>query len=114
MTPHSRDAHDPAASSGGVPAVGMLLELSHADMNAAYDNGQAVPFARAVPWLVRYQDAWWVVYEGGWLRVVDDATAENLDQRAAQMTDADAAAARDAAIRGAIAGQAPPPPGAQP
>ena len=113
MTSRPHDAHDPATSSSGT-AAGVPLELSHAEMNAAYDSGQAVPFARAVPWLVRCQDAWWVVYEGGWLRVVDDATAENLDQRAAQMTDADAAAARDAAIRGAIAGQAPSPPDGQP
>jgi hypothetical protein len=108
MTSRSRDAHDPATSRGGAPATGMPLELSHADMNAAYDSGQAVPFAQAVPWLVRYQDAWWVVYEGGWLRVVDDPTAEDLDRRAAQMTNADAAAARDAAIRGAITSQTPP------
>jgi hypothetical protein len=109
MTPHPRDAHDPATSPSGAPTTGAPLELSHADMNAAYDSGQAVPFAQAVPWLVRYQDAWWVVYEAGWLRVVDDATAENLDQRAAQMTDADAAAARNAAIRGAVTSQAVPP-----
>ena len=93
--------HDAAAREAPTPADAPV-ELTHAQMNAAYDSGQAVPFARAVPWLVRYRDAWWVVYEGGWLRIVDQPTTQNLDERAAQMTEADIEVARSAAIRGAV------------
>jgi hypothetical protein len=108
MSSRARDAHDnPAAAPA---ATGAPLELTHAQMNAAYDKGLAVPFAQAIPWLIRYQNAWWVVYEGGWLRVTDQPTTENLDQRAAQMTDADVQAARDAAIRAAVASQTAPAP----
>lgn len=99
-----------AAATGNVTA-GMPLELTHAQMNAAYDTGQAVPFAQAVPWLARYQEAWWVVYERGWLRIIDRPTAESLDRRAAQMTGQDTEAVREAAIRGALStAEAEPPP----
>ncbi|HLI78016.1 MAG TPA: hypothetical protein VKV02_13810 [Acidobacteriaceae bacterium] len=90
--------------------TGMPLELTHAQMNAAYDTGQAVPFAQAVPWLARYHNAWWVVYEGGWLRVIDQQTADSLDRRAAQMTGQDKKTARDASIRGALSSVQPQPP----
>jgi hypothetical protein len=81
------------------------LEVSHAHMNRAYDNGDAVLFAQAVPWLVRYDGSWWVVYERGWLRVTDEPTATDIDQRAAQITEAEAKKSRDAAIRAAVASQ---------
>jgi hypothetical protein len=84
-------------------AAGLPLELTHAQMNAACDTGQAAPFAQAIGWLARYRDAWWVIYEGGWLRITDTATTRDLDQRAAQMTEADTHAARQAAIRTALA-----------
>lgn len=58
-------------------------------MNAAHDNGEAVPFTQSVPWLVRHDDSWWVVCERGWLRVTDEPTAADLDQRSAQMTEAE-------------------------
>jgi hypothetical protein len=90
----STAAHDPAESGP--------LEISHAEMDAAYSRGEAVPLGRAIPWLARYQDAWWVVYEGGWLRITDKATEVDLDQAAARLTAAEAVAARDAALRGAF------------
>jgi hypothetical protein len=90
----SNAAHDPAESGP--------LEISHAEMDAAYDRGEAVPLGRAIPWLARYQDSWWVVYEGGWLRVTDESTQADLDQVTARLTAAEAAAARDAALRGAF------------
>jgi hypothetical protein len=97
-------AHSDAQDDGSVgsPTAGAPLELTHAQMNAAYDNGHAVPFA-GIPWLIRYDGAWWVIYEGGWLRIIDQPTADSLDQRAALMTDADVNAARTTAIRGALA-----------
>src|SRR5580693_7116637 len=101
MSPQARDPHHQAA---GRMTAGLPLELTHVQMNAAYDNGQAMPFAGVVPWLARYQDAWWVVYERGWLRITDQAAADSLDQRAAQITDQEAEAARGAAIRAAVAG----------
>jgi hypothetical protein len=79
-----------------------ILEVGHARMNAAYDSGEAVPFAHSVPWLARYDGSWWVVYERGWLRVTDEPTVADLDQRAAQMTEAEAKKGRDAAIRAAV------------
>ena len=65
------------------------LEITHAQMNAAHDNGDAVPFTQSIPWLVRYDDSWWVVYERGWLRITDELAATDIDQRAAQMPGAD-------------------------
>jgi hypothetical protein len=61
------------------------LAMTHAAMNAAYDNGDAVPLGTAVAWLVRYREAWWVVYERGWLRVTDTVTAEELDETASRL-----------------------------
>jgi hypothetical protein len=66
---------------------GLPLAITHAEMNAAYDTGSAVPLAHEVPWLTRYLDAWWVVYERGWLRVTDELTAADIDDRAARMTE---------------------------
>jgi hypothetical protein len=109
MSSQARDPHHPAA---GHMTAGLPLELTHVQMNAAYDNGQAMSFAGVVPWLTRYRDAWWVVYEGGWLRIIDREAAESLDQRAAQITDQEVETARGAAIRAALIGtDAEPPPG---
>lgn len=62
------------------------LAVTHAEMNAAYEAGEAIPLAASMSWLIRYQDSWWVVYERGWLRVTDTATAEDLDQAAARLS----------------------------
>jgi hypothetical protein len=68
--------------------------VAHAEMNAAYDTGEAVPLGQSISWLVRYRDAWWVVYERGWLRVADDITSAELDQVAARLGQAEAATTR--------------------
>jgi hypothetical protein len=64
---------------------GPPLFLSHADMNAAYHSGDAVPLAITITWLTRYKDAWWVIYERGWLRVTDELTAADIDDCAARL-----------------------------
>jgi hypothetical protein len=111
MMPHRDQA--PRDDATGVPqaerqtsADDRPLEVSHAQMNAAHDNGEAVPFAQSVPWLVRYDDSWWVVYERGWLRVTDEPTAADLDQRSAQMTEAEWEKG-SAPVRSIGAGQSP-------
>jgi len=71
------------------PAVDHPLEITHAQMNAAHETGEAVPFSPTIPWLVRYDGSWWVVYERGWLRITDELTATDIDKRAAQMPGAD-------------------------
>ena len=71
-----------------LPAV-----ITHAAMNAAFDEGAAALLGAAVSWLVRHREAWWVVYEHGWLRITDAATAQDLDQAAARLAQAEAAAA---------------------
>jgi hypothetical protein len=85
------------------------LELSHADMNAAYQAGLSIPFGQTVAWIMRYQDAWWVLYEGGWLRITDSLAIDDLDRLAVQMARADTSVARDTAIRAAIHGPVQPP-----
>ena len=65
--------------------------MTHAAMNAAFDEGAAVLLSGAVNWVVRHRDAWWVVYEHGWLRITDAATAEDLDQAAGRLAQAEAA-----------------------
>ena len=67
------------------PPDTLPLAVTHAQMNAAYDTGEAVPLAQSCSWLVRYRDAWRVVYEHGWLRVTDTATAEDLDRAASRL-----------------------------
>jgi hypothetical protein len=86
--PESASAKPAPESPAPDPATELPLAVTHAAMNAAYDNGQAVPLTASLTWLTRYQDSWWVVYERGWLRVTDTATAEDLDQAAARLTEA--------------------------
>jgi hypothetical protein len=96
MTTHPQDHPAKAAPSsapepapaGPVPGPGSPLAVTHATMNAAYDNGEAAPLAATMTWLIRYQDSWWVVYERGWLRVTDTATAQDLDEAAARLAKA--------------------------
>ena len=91
MTTHPETTPPKAPTSAAPdqpPGPELPLAVTHATMNAAYDNGEAVPLAAAMAWLTRYQDSWWVVYERGWLRVTDTATAEDLDQAAARLTEA--------------------------
>lgn len=59
--------------------------LTHSEMNAALDRGEAVPLAATMTWLMRYQDAWWVIYEGGWVQVTDELAADDIDLTAARM-----------------------------
>jgi hypothetical protein len=90
------------ASAPSVPddaADQVPLAVTHAEMNAAYDHGEAVPLGQSASWLVRYRDAWWVVYERGWLRIADDTTAADLDQAASRLAQAEAAGDRDTALR---------------
>jgi hypothetical protein len=81
------------------PAVSRPLAISHAEMNAAIDQGDAAPLSQSHGWLARYLDAWWVEYEGGWLRVIDDAAVRELEQVATRLAEASAVAAADAAER---------------
>jgi len=66
--------------------------ITHAAMNAAFDEGAAALLSGAANWVVRYRDAWWVVYEHGWLRITDAPTAADLDQAARRLAQAEAAA----------------------
>ena len=68
------------------------LVISHVEMNAAHDSGQAVPLGQAIPWIARYDGSWWVECEHGWLRVADDLTTTDLDQTAARLKAAEATA----------------------
>ena len=70
-----------------LPAV-----ITHAAMNAAFDEGTAALLSVAVAWLVRHREAWWVAYEHGWLRITDAATAQDLDQAADRLAQAESAA----------------------
>jgi hypothetical protein len=96
------DGRSDTASADPTPgdAVDQIpLAVTHAEMNAAYDSGEAVPLGQSVSWLVRYRNAWWVVYERGWLRIADDLTAADLDQAAARLAQAEAGAIRDIDLR---------------
>jgi hypothetical protein len=102
----SRRSGEPITDGGGAPkagahepAAGLPLEISHAEMDAAYRAGRAVSLGRTIPWLARYRDAWWVAYERGWLRIDDMAAEADLDHLAARLSRAEAVATRDAAIR---------------
>jgi hypothetical protein len=74
---------------------GTPLAVSHAEMNAAHEDGTAVLLAESVSWLARYQDAWWVVYEHGWLRITDDLASADLDQVSARLRAAEETAGGD-------------------
>jgi hypothetical protein len=75
------------------------LEITHGEMNAAIDQGHAVPLSRSQGWLIRYDGDWWIAREQGWLRVNDDDTARDLDMIAERLAAADALAAQDNAER---------------
>ena len=83
MKPHrdhpSGDDTAGTRPAAGAPAGDRVLEISHAQMDAAHNNGEAIPFAQFVPWLVRYDDSWWVVYERGWLRITDELTTSSTE-----------------------------------
>jgi hypothetical protein len=90
MTPTPPEDTTRAVPAAGVDLPDLPLAMTHAAMNAAYDNGDAIPLGPAVAWLTRYREAWWVVYERGWLRVTGTATAEDLDHSAARLAEAEA------------------------
>jgi hypothetical protein len=94
MTPTPREDTSPADRAAVPDPADLPLAMTHAAMNTAYDNGDAVPLGTAVTWLTRYRQAWWVVYERGWLRITDNAAARDLDEAAARLARAEATAAR--------------------
>ena len=75
------------------------LEITHGEMNAAIDQGLAVPLSHGQGWLIRYHDDWWIEWENGWLRVTDDNATRDLDMIAERLTAASTLAAHDAAER---------------
>jgi hypothetical protein len=81
----------PEDSDQDAPAQDRLpLAVTHAAMNAAFDEGTATLLGAAVAWLVRHRGAWWVVYEHGWLRITDVATTQDLDRAAVRLAQAEA------------------------
>jgi hypothetical protein len=56
------------------------LEITHGEMNAAIDQGHAVPLSLGQGWLIRYRDDWWIEWEKGWLRVNDDKDARPVGE----------------------------------
>jgi hypothetical protein len=75
------------------------IAISHAEMNAAIEQGDAAPLSQSHGWLTRFLDAWWVEYEGGWLRVIDEPAVRELEQVAARLAEANAITAADTAER---------------
>jgi hypothetical protein len=73
------------------------LEITHGEMNAAIDQGHAVPLSHSQGWLIRYRDDWWIEWENGWLRVTDDDTTCDLDMIAERLAAANALATHDTA-----------------
>ena len=77
------------------------LEITHGEMNAATDQGHAVPLSHGQGWLIRYRDDWWIEWENGWLRVTDDDTMRDLDMIAGRLAAVGELAAQDDAERAA-------------
>src|ERR1700744_2904637 len=83
MKPHSNQPPSaPPTTPGTSAAEAQRLEITHAEMNAAHDSGEAGPFTDTIPWLVRYDNSWWVAHDHGWLRITDNLTIADLDNRA--------------------------------
>ena len=72
----------PPAEGGGPGARG---EVTHAQMDAAVQAGDAIPLGSAGGWLARYRDAWWVLCGLEWLRITDEATIADIDHVAARL-----------------------------
>ena len=79
-------------------------EITHGEMNAAIDSGDAAPLGPGLGWVARYGRGWWVEYEHGWLRVLDEAAERELDAVAARLAEATAIAAADAPDAGSLSG----------
>jgi len=62
------------------------LTISHAAMNAACGNGDAIPLSSTITRLIRHQGSWWVVCVGGWLRITDELTAAAIGDHSARMS----------------------------
>jgi hypothetical protein len=65
----------------------LALKITHAEMDAAVNIGDAIPLALSGGWLTHYLDAWWVQSEIGWLRVTDEATTADIDHVAARLAE---------------------------
>jgi hypothetical protein len=93
----SDEAHEPPATPPPASEPPLTI-ISHAEMNAAMDQGLATPLGRSIGFAVHFQGTWWIHYEGGWIRT-DQELADRLDEEAVRITEQDAIAARNAAIR---------------
>lgn len=61
----------PGCECSSVAEADLPVAIDPVEMDAAYEGGEATPYAASVPWLMRYRSAWWVVCDIGWLRVGD-------------------------------------------
>jgi hypothetical protein len=99
-TAHTGISPRPADTARG-PGDELLLVTGHAEMDAAFERGVAVPVSASIGWLMRYRGAWWVLFEEGWLRVIEGPIADTIDRLHPQIAAAEAAARDSQATRGA-------------
>jgi hypothetical protein len=90
----------PPQPQGTTPVPATPRTLTHAQMNAAIEQGLATsPLIRQD--VLRYDGAWWQATPRGWLEHIDSQLIATLDHRAASMTGQQEIALRNANIRAA-------------
>lgn len=97
-----RSQHVVEGGPAGRGVCALAQTLSHAQMNAAIEEGKATsPLLRQD--LLRFEQRWWQLARGGaaWLEVSDESVVTACDRDAAGMTPERAEAQRAANIRAA-------------
>ncbi|GAB6902707.1 hypothetical protein [Kineosporia succinea] len=69
-------SHQPASSETGASA----LSMTHDEMKAVLQAGQAVPLSELVKDYVGFDDSWWLLDVSGWLRLSDERLRSTLDR----------------------------------
>ena len=56
------------------------LEISYAEIRAAYDNGDATPLSDVITDIARYRKHWWIAHTHTWLLITDEPTIAKLNR----------------------------------
>ncbi|HLL66740.1 MAG TPA: hypothetical protein VK453_13530 [Micromonosporaceae bacterium] len=56
------------------------LEISYAEIRAAYDSGDATPLSNVITDIARYRNHWWIAHTHTWLLITDEPTITKLDR----------------------------------
>jgi hypothetical protein len=60
--------------------TGVPLEITHHEVRAAHETGEARPLSNVITDIVTYRGHWWIAHTHSWLLITDEPTIARLNR----------------------------------